>query len=65
MPTPKMPAAPSGPGVGGTAWWVSIRPPASAMPSVSTRLPVVRLSALHQRERITKALSQKIGIETM
>ena len=60
-----MPATPRGPGVGGTAWWVSISPPASAMPSVSTDLPEERASALTSGDRITKALSQKIGIDTI
>ncbi len=39
MSTPKIPATPSGPGVGGTSVCVTIKPPAKATPVVRRDLP--------------------------
>ena len=66
MPTsaPKIPATPSGPGVGGTRWWVMMRPAASAVPIPTTDLFVLLESALKSGVRITNPESAKIGIET-
>src|SRR5690606_36454949 len=62
--TPKRPATAKGPGVGGTAWWVTTRPAAKATPRVTTERPVWRAKALARGERITKPESQKMGMET-
>ena len=59
---PKMPATPTGPGVGGTREWVMTRPPARATPRVTTDFLVFREMALANGDKITKPESQKMGM---
>jgi len=66
LPTsiPKVPATPSGPGVGGTSECVMTKPPASAMLSDTIDFFVSFESARASGERMTNPESQKIAIET-
>src|SRR5699024_1584375 len=62
---PNIPATPTGPGVGGTAWCVAARPIPSAIPNVTTDLHVRLDKAFTKGFKMTKAESKKIGIDTM
>ena len=65
MSTPKVPATPRGPGVGGTSEWVMTRPAASGPAMATIERRVFLEIALAIGLTITKPESQKMGIETM
>lgn len=62
--TSKIPATPTGPGVGGTIVCVMTRPHARAMPIDTMDFRVSEEIALASGVRMMKPESQKIGIET-
>ena len=58
-----MPAAPIGPGVGGTIVWVAIKPIDSDTAVVMIERPAFRVKDLLRAFNITKPESAKTGIE--
>ncbi len=60
---PRMPAAATGPGVGGTSVCVASKPSAKAIEVAAILTPALRLSVLLSVERRIKPLSQKTGID--
>ena len=60
-----MPAAPMGPGVGGTIVWVAYRPRLSAMALAARETLALRDKALASGARMTKPESQNTGMLTM
>lgn len=61
---PKIPATPTGPGVGGTKEWVITKPAARETPSVITDFFVFLDIAFANGDSITKPESQNMGIDT-
>jgi hypothetical protein len=61
---PMMPAAATGPGVGGTMVWVAYSPRLSAIALAARVMPALRASAFISGDSSTKPESQNTGMET-
>jgi hypothetical protein len=64
-PTPSVPAAAMGPGVGGMKQWLMYRPMESATVMATLLVPVRLTIALRMGFKMTKPLSQNTGMDTI